>query len=784
MNRAPDNAARARNGRLRRIAAALLRTLAAGALVAGLASCGGGSYYANEGERLLTTGDTEQGLAKLAEAVRKNPGNDSLRQQYERERNIVVSRNVSEGDLLRGSQQWDAAAGAYQRALKHDPQNMRAKNGLAALDVSRQQNEIIAQARRDASEGRLEQADKALRGLLAQTPGQREARDLLNEIADRQAEMQAQTLPVGLKSQFSQPITLEFRDASLKSVFEVISRSAGINFVFDRDVRSDTKINIFVRDTSLEDVIKLILLTNQLERKLLNDNTVLIYPNTPAKQKEYKELVVRSFYLANGDVKQALNLVKGMVKTPDVFIDEKLNMMVVKDTPDAVRTISSLLRSMDLAEPEVMLDVEVLEIASTKLQDIGIRYPTQVNVGKVVDDAASSLFVIGRDSVVRAFVANPPMVLDLHDETSGAKVLANPRIRVKNKEKAKIHIGDRVPVITTTSTANVGVSSSVSYLDVGLKLDVEPTIYLRDEVAIKVGLEVSNIRGQVGSADKNQTVAYELGTRNASTTLQLRDGETQILAGLISDEDRRKAFKVPGLGEIPVLGHLFRSDSTDRRKTEIVLLITPRIVRSVNNTQVAMRDMPVGTDAAIGTPPLRIAATKAGGVSMSSTGGGQLPGARPLPQIPSPNAQAVPSVPPEQGAAAQRGANAGGPVPGANQNPTPAPSGPSNLLMAAPLSARSGTDIVVSLSLPPGGAATKATAELVYDPLQLEPTNVSPSAPGRVSVRVEGTASARFRVLLAGGRAQVRAENVTGQSEAGEAVNVSGPGPVEISVGQ
>lgn len=784
MNRAPDNAAGARTGCMpRRIVATLVRALAAGALVAGLASCGGG-YYANEGERLLTSGDTEQGLAKLAEAVKKNPGNDRLRQQYERERNVVVSRNVSEGDLLRGSQQWDSAASAYQRALKFDPQNMRAKNGLAAIDVARQQNQIIAQARRDFAEGRLDQADKALRALLAQTPGQREARDLLNEIADRQADMQAQSVPVGLKSQFTQPITLEFRDASLKSVFEVISRSAGINFVFDRDVRSDTKINIFVRDTSLEDVIKLILLTNQLERKLLNDNTVLIYPNTPAKQKEYKELVVRSFYLSNGDVKQALNLVKGMVKTPDVFIDEKLNMMVVKDTPDAVRTIASLLRTMDLAEPEVMLDVEVLEIASTKLQDIGIRYPSQVNVGKIAGDAASDLFVIGRDSIVRAFVANPPIVLDLHDETSGAKVLANPRIRVKNKEKAKIHIGDRVPVITTTSTANVGVSSSVSYLDVGLKLDVEPTIYLRDEVAIKVGLEVSNIRGQVGSADKNQTVAYELGTRNASTTLQLRDGETQILAGLINDEDRRKAFKVPGLGEIPVLGHLFRSDSTDRRKTEIVLLITPRIVRSVNNTQVAVRDLPVGTDAAIGTPPLRISATKPGGVAMSSTGGGgQQPGARPLPQIPSPTAQAIPGVPPEQ-LAAQRAAAAGAPVPGANQNPTPAPTGPSNLLMAAPLSARPGTDIVVSLSLPPGGAATKATADLVYDPLQLEPTSASPSAPGRVSVRVEGTASARFRVLLAGGRTQVRAENVAGQSDAGESVNVSGPGPVEISVGQ
>src|SRR5581483_3375107 len=251
---------------------------------------------------------------------------------------------------------------------------------------------------------RLDQAEKALRTLLAQNPGQREARDLLNEISDRQAELQAQAPAASLKSNFTQPITLEFRDASLKSVFEVISRSAGINFVFDRDVRSDTKINIFVRDTSLEDVVKLILVTNQLERKLLNDNTVLIYPNTPAKQKEYKELVVRSFYLSNGDVKQALNLVKGMVKTPDVFIDEKLNLMVVKDPPEAVRMIANLLRSMDLAEPEVMLELEVLELSSSRLQELGARFPQQISLGKVITGGGTSTGTDGSSNVPDVFV--------------------------------------------------------------------------------------------------------------------------------------------------------------------------------------------------------------------------------------------------------------------------------------------------------------------------------------------------------------------------------------------
>jgi general secretion pathway protein D len=181
--------------------------------------------------------------------------------------------------------------------------------------------------------GDLAAAERKLRAVLEQDPSQREARALLDVVAQRRARAQAAPAAPELKSPFTKPITLEFRDASLKSVFEVVSRASGINFVFDRDVRADTKINIFVRNTSLDDVVKLILVTNQLERKLLNENSVLIYPNTPAKQKEYKELVMRTFYLANADVKQALNMVKGMVKTQDVFVDEKLNLMVVKDTP-------------------------------------------------------------------------------------------------------------------------------------------------------------------------------------------------------------------------------------------------------------------------------------------------------------------------------------------------------------------------------------------------------------------------------------------------------------------
>jgi len=767
----------------------MIRACSLAALCALLGACASGALPYHEGRELLLQGQHEAGLAKLQQAVRASPGNVKYRETYEKEKALVVQRYLAEGDLLRSSRELAAAQVAYQRALKLAPDDPRAQAGLVAIDVANNRKAIVERAKSDFEAGKLEQAEATLRLLLKQDPGQREARDLLNQIDEKRTETLAQQPPLALKGPFKQPITLEFRDASMKSVFEVISRASGINFVFDRDVRSDTKINIFVRNTSLDDVVRLILVTNQLERKLLNDNTLLIYPNTPAKQKEYRELVVRSFYLSNTDAKQALNLVKGMVKTPDVFIDEKLNLIMVKDTPDAMRVIGNLVRALDLAEPEVVLEVEVLEIASTKVQQLGIKYPDAVRLGTPpsgVAGAVTDTFVIGQ-SPMKVFVANPPIVLDLRAQDSDVKVLANPRTRVKNREKAKVHIGDKVPVITTTSTANVGVSSSVSYLDVGLKLDVEANVYLGDQVSMKVSLEVSNIRRTVNVSG---TLAYEIGTRTTATVLQLADGETGILAGLISDEDRRTADKVPGLGDLPILGRLFRTQNDDQRRTELVLMITPRVVRSIAYPQTAAVDMPVGTDAAIGSPSMRIAPTPPGAVALAPGGGAAgagLPGAgapRPLP-VPIPGAAGPGGVPeaPGAGVPAVPGAPAS-PAPGAPQESAAAAALPSSLLVAAPLAARSGSDIAVSLSLTPGAAATRATAELGYDPLQLEPVGGATSSPGRLPVRIEGSAAVRFRVLITAGRAQVRVENVVGLDAAGNTVPVAAPGAVEIAVSQ
>src|SRR5205823_11766737 len=252
-------------------------------------------------------------------------------------------------------------------------------------------------------------------------------------------------------------------------------------------------------------------------------------------------------------------MIRTLVKTRDVFIDEKINLLVVKDTPAAIRLAERLIAAQDLAEPEVMLEVEVMEVNRTRLLELGIKFPDTLAIS-VVGAAGTPGTVTLREwrnlssDMVQLAFTNPLFLFALKQQDGISNTLANPRIRVKNKEKARIHIGDRVPVITTTAAASGGfVSESVTYLDVGLKLEVEPLISLDDEVGIKVGLEVSNIVREVRGACSN-TLTYQVGTRNAATNLRLRDGETQVLAGLISDDDRRTADRVPGLGELPVLG--------------------------------------------------------------------------------------------------------------------------------------------------------------------------------------------------------------------------------------
>jgi general secretion pathway protein D len=393
------------------------------------------------------------------------------------------------------------------------------------------------------------------------------------------------------------PLGIELREATLKQAFELVGRAAELNILLDKDVKSDQRVSLQLKDSSVEAALQYLLMSNQLEQQRLDANTLLVYPNNAAKLRDYQQLVVRTFVLANANAKAVADMIKTIVKSRDVVVDEKLNMVILRDSPEAVRTAEKLVALQDVAEPEVVLDVEILEVTRDRLLELGVAWPGQMSLTPLAaGGGALTVDDLRRLRNENIGVAVDPVKINARAVDGDTNLLANPRIRVLNREKARVVIGNKVPSVTVNSVPNAGlVSDSVNYLDVGLKLEVEPYVFVNDDVAIRMNLEVSNIVGT--QTTKQGTVTYTIGTRAASTMLRLRDGENQVLAGLINDEDRRSANKVPGLGELPLAGRLFGSTLADGKKTEIVLSITPRLVRNVRRPGGEAAEFATGTEA-------------------------------------------------------------------------------------------------------------------------------------------------------------------------------------------
>jgi general secretion pathway protein D len=576
-------------------------------------ACATSSRYL-QGRDLIESGNAEEGLAIVEQELAKDPGNIEIRNYYKTTRIAIIERYLKAGDDARAAGSVDQAEVAYKTAQKFDAGNERAQAGLEAVEKDRAVLVQLKEAQDAFKKGETDRAYAKAKEVLSVNPANKQARSIVRKVEEQKLK-EANAAPQ-LNAALKKPITMEFRDAPLRTVFELISKRTGLNFVFDRDVPPDAKATVFVRDTGIDEVIRFVLVTNQLDKRVLNENTILIYPNTPQKTRDYKDLVMRSFYLSNADAKQTATMVRQLVKTRDLYVDEKLNLLVMRDTAEAIAVAEKLIANQDLGEAEVMLEVEVLEVGYNKLQSLGIQWPTQVSAGVAGLSTGTPTpgQITGTEAkhfngdLVRLNITDPIVALNAKQQNSRTNVLANPRIRVKNREKARIHIGDRVPVITTTAGATGFVSESVNYLDVGLKLEVEPQVFLEDDVGIKVGLEVSNISQQIKT--NSGTTAYQVGTRNASTVLRLKDGETQVLAGLINDEDRRSANRVPGFAELPVLGRLFSENDDTVNKTEVVLLITPHVVRNVERPGVRLEQFSSGTESEVGGAGMSLPTTQ------------------------------------------------------------------------------------------------------------------------------------------------------------------------------
>lgn len=597
-----------RTGPLRRLLS-LVSAAALSALL--LVGCAAQTAF-REANSLQAEGRALPALTKYEEASRLDPSSAEYRIAYLQARDRYVQAMIERADAAAKAGQYEAAESAYREVLTVPSQRDRALTGLRQLDQFRRWDAAIKAADQAIERKDWEDARVKLRSVLSENPENEPALRRMQRIDEQTAKPAIQP---SLAAAYKLPVSLEFKEASLRTIFEVISRTARLNFLFDKEVKTDQRTSIYLRNSTVEAAVSWLLLTNQLEQRVLDGNSVLIYPATPAKQREYQPLVVKSFYLSNADAKSVAATLKTVLKTKDVVVDEKVNLVIMRDSPEAVRMAEKLVALHDVAEPEVMLEVEILEVKRGRLLDLGIRWPDQATLTLLPSGSGGTLTLedlrnASRNSVG---VATSPMTITAKKQDSDTNILANPRIRARNHEKAKILIGERVPNITTTATATGFLAESVNYVDVGLRLEVEPTVYLDNEVAIKVALEVSSIISQ--QQTKAGSLAYQLGTRTAQTVLRLKDGENQVLAGLISDEERRTANKVPGVGELPVVGRLFGGQADDSSKTEIILSITPRVLRNVQRPNADTLEFESGTEASLRSWPSEAGGSDAGAPS-------------------------------------------------------------------------------------------------------------------------------------------------------------------------
>jgi general secretion pathway protein D len=529
---------------------------------------------------------------------------------------LAVTKLFAEAEHARAEGKYEEALGLYDNVLSFMPDDPNALSGKLKVERELAQSKKLGVASELIENNNLDGASESVRQVLLENPKNLGANNLQQQLNEKTPPPSSR--PPLLKPQVDKPVSLELRDVNIKVVFEALSRATGINFILDKDIKPDTKASIFIKKARIEDAIDMVLSSNGLQKKVLSENTALVFPATQQKLKEYQDLMIRSFYLSNTSAKQVAALIKSMLKTKDIFVDDRLNMMVMRDTPEAIHLAEKLVAVNDLADPEVMLDIEVLEVSRSRLQELGIEYPNRIAVNSLIPittvtadtgvvvsstvNTESQLTLAGLRHLNKSrFDVSPNPAVNFRKTTGDVNLLSNPRIRVRNNEKAKILVGDKVPVITTTSTANVGISENVTYVDVGLKLDVEPRITADNFVNIKVGLEVSSLGER--TTTRNGATVYTIGTRDANTILRLKDGETQILAGLISDDERKSASKLPGLGDIPLIGRLFSNQQDQKTKTEIVLAITPRIISNIIRPDAEIAEYWSGTDSVITDKP-------------------------------------------------------------------------------------------------------------------------------------------------------------------------------------
>ncbi|GFE58752.1 cohesin domain-containing protein [Geobacter sp. AOG1] len=705
--------------------------------------CAAGRSAFVKGEELEQQGKLDDALLKYAEAATANPSVSEYRVRFLKAGVEAAKKHQKSGDAFLALKNYDEALREFQTAFTLDP----------SLQIARQQADHVLKLRSSHVyylEGdELEKGHKVREALRSYQRAvdldadNKEARDGVERLLKaRRPRMDG--FELNLKS--NKPITLKFKDAKIKEVFTILSQLSGINFIFDEGVK-DQNVSVFLENATFNQTLDILLSINKLSKKVLNETTIIVYPRSPDKAKQYEELMVQTFYLNKLEAKKAVNLIRTMLQVKKIYVNEEMNALVLRDTADVIEVARKIIEANDVPDAEVVLEVEVVEISKSKADSFGLLLSKyNVSLNTLSPDKATFLSdtftpsttttIIPAGSTTTpttqstqnnllnvfswrgfgGFITVPNAQFNFGKSLANGESLANPKLRVKNREKAKFNVGTRVPITTTSSPTGGGVSVNVQYVDVGVKLNAEPTIQLNNDVSIKLSLEVSSIlsRDKIGD-NTSLTTVVTIGTRNLDTVLNLKDGETSIIGGLIQDTKSTSKKKISILGDIPILGSLLGSTDNTNDKTELVLAITPRLVRGVTLPDADVssfwsgrEDEPVAAKLYSSFQDSETDVPQAGAVLPA---GAQMPGGAAAPSLPGKAMSPVPAP-----TAAQKM-----PVtPPTAPVPTPEPPQRIMLNLLAPPTVKVSDQFRVEIKVSDARNLYNAPFTLVYDPLFLD----------------------------------------------------------------
>jgi general secretion pathway protein D len=515
-------------------------------------------------------------------------------------------------------QDYDRAIIEYSKVLRHEPDNRAARQALDRAKL-RSSQDHFTRGRRFNMTGKLDEAlvelqlaaelnpssreiDEAVRTIRSQLRNKlavtREGQTQLESLIERTRDLPPPGLDLPTEPKF--PSAVIFRDASARDVYIAMAKMVGVNVIFDPQFR-DQPVTIDLRNSTLEEALNSVSTSTRNFYRVTAPNTITVIPDTPAKRREYEEEIVRTFYLSNADLKETIDLLRIVIDARRIAPIVATNALAIKDTPERVGAAARVISAIDKARPEVVIDVELLEVDRTRLREYGLQIASPGSPGisgsADVNREGFTLHDLTNLTQSDIFLANlPGLYYRLLKTDTNTRTLANPQLRTSEGMPAQARFGERVPVPVTTFApiATGGVAqqpiTSFNYENIGVNIDITPRTHHDDEVSLVLKVEVSSISG---TGFGNLPTFFN---RSINTVIRLHDGETNMLAGLIRDEERRVLEGVPGLSDLPVVGRLFAHTRKDVQESDIVLTLTPRIIRVLELTEADLRPFRVGRD--------------------------------------------------------------------------------------------------------------------------------------------------------------------------------------------